>query len=498
MKQLTKRFLCAILSILSIICFSIGLVACNPNGGSSQGGANAKEELLAWATKTNEVVEYCDFYYAPMNIVSAGGNELLPTIKVTDSQGEGVALISDKFLIEDKGGYVVKYIVAYEGELYEKQITLNVVIADPNVFVADFGTYFAGIDSVLPSIVVMENDGEKIEYSYKVFNAENEEVSVRDGKINVNTAGDYFLSVFAQGQNGNAIEHKETFRVDEIPGGQDVVLKTNLNSNWFSTEDGDMPEGYTVYGYNGVKNTAKTMKVSFDIGMSLELLREKFVSIAFNVMYQGDGLNNTNVRTSENGANLPVYFHQLNEELANFGHWQEYTVTVPAAEFDGNLYFSSTGGDDASYCFGFKKVTAICDALVVEEFESEQVVYEEFSIPKAKYILNNVEQTGAEISISVQFNGEEVETAEKYTFGEEGKLKVTYTYGSLSKTITINVNNGRVLVTYSNIISKITNYSCTKGTAQVGDVSGAQYATEAAKALMFFAFDEDFIVPGPL
>ena len=160
MKNLYKRFICAILAVLSLICLAFGFVACGEENSRTD---NAKETLSAWATQTNETVDYYDYYFAPMDIIVAGEHELLPAVKVEDSKGEAVPLVSDKFLVEDMDGYVVKFVVAYNGETFEKKITLNVVIANPNVFVGDFGNCYAGVDALIPTVAVMENDGEKID-----------------------------------------------------------------------------------------------------------------------------------------------------------------------------------------------------------------------------------------------------------------------------------------------------------------------------------------------
>ena len=474
MLKLHKRFLTVVLFILSLSCFLLGFASCKNNNDKDK----VKEELVKWATKTSETVEYYDYYFAPMNIVSAEEQEFLPAVKVQDSEGTDVPLVSDKFLIEDMDGYVVKFIVGYNGEIFEKKITLNVVIANPNVFVGDIGVCYAGIDCLVPTIAVMENDGEKIDYTTKVVDAQNKEVSIVDGKFNASTAGEHFLTVSAQGKNGQTVVHKESFTVEEIPMGEDILLKnTEINADWYITADGLMPDDLTVYGYKGLKSNGKNMAVALDLGMSLDLLREKFVFVAFNIAYEGDGLNNVDLKFSQNGEAKPVYFEQTEEMMPNFSHWQFYIVTVPTAEFDGNLYFSSVGGAEADYKLGFVSATAVCDGLIVSAYEQEQTINVEFTLPTVKYLLNNVEQTDADIAISASFNGVEVQVQDSYTFTEEGEFVVTYAYNGLIETVTFNVNRGKMLATTSNIISKTT---ITSGKATLGNVSGAQIPFGAA------------------
>lgn len=478
MKQRSfKYFLSVILGILSLMCFMFGFIACKGNEGETD---KTKEAITAWATQTNETVDYFDYYFAPMDIVVANGAEFLPAVKVENSKGEAVALVSDKFLVEDMDGYIVKFIVAYNGETFEKKITLNVVIANPNVFVGDLGNCYAGIDCLVPNIAVMENDGEKIDYSLKIFDSQNQELTITDGKFNAASAGQYFLTISTQGKNGNEIVHKEPFTVMDTPMGENLLLKDTLvNADWYTTEDGEMPEGFLVYGYKGIKSSGKNMQVAVDLGMSLELLREKFVSVEFDLMYEGDGTNAVNLKLSEDGAAIPVYNVQMETYYSSFIHWQRYIVKVPTADFDGNLYFSSTGGDDSIYKFGFIQATAICEGFVVDSYEKDQMTYEEFSLPTVKYIVNNVEKTDADIAVSATFNDAAIEVLDSYVFNEVGILNVTYTYKDLTETVTININRGKMLAGKSNLIEKIDNISWTMGEAQVGNISGGQYPAES-------------------
>lgn len=484
MKRISfKNILSGLLASLALTCFAFGFVACNKNEQENK----TKEEITAWATETNETVNYYDYYYAPIDILLANGEEFLPTVKVEDSNGEGVPLVSNKFLVEDVNGYEVKYLVAYNGEIFEKKITLSIVIKDPNVFVGDIENCYAGIDILVPTIAVMENDGEKLDYSYKVFNAQNEEVTVSDGKFNPPVSGDYYFVVTAQGENGNTIVHKEPFIVEDIPMGEDILLKSaEINTDWFSTPNGLMLENDTVYGYKGIISNGKDMTVALDLGISLEVLREKFVYISVVLMYWGDGINSVNLKYTPEGEPQPVYFTSgvdSDGEYPNFTFWQRYIVTVPTAEFDGNLYLSSTGDGTTSYKFGFVSATAKCDGLIVGEYEKEQMLNGAFSMPSVTYVLNNVEQTDINVSVSAKFNGADIQVKDSYIFDEIGELVVTYTYKNLVKTITFNINTGKKLVTSENLMRKIVSSSYTVAAPQIGNVTGGMYATEAAYAI---------------
>ena len=478
MLKLRKNRLTIVLFMLSVCCALVGLASCKKDNENKN---KIKEGLVQWATQTNETVEYYDYYFAPMDIVAVEGKEFLPAVKVQDSKGTDVALVSDKFLIEDMGGYVVKFIVGYNGAAYEKTINLNIVIANPNIFVGEVGDCYVGIDCLVPAVAVMENDGEKINYTTQILNAQNQELEIVDGKFKATAAGEHFLTISAKGKNGQEVIRKEAFTVKEIPIAKDVLLKnTEINSDWYTTPDGSMPEGFTVYGYKGIKSTGKNLTVALDIGMSLELLREKFVSLAVVVTYQGDGQNNVNVKLSPDGEPIRVYSSMANQTSPSFIHWQYYTITVPTAEFDGNLYFVSTAADDTEYTFSFVSATAVCDGLFVSDYEQEQTINVEFAIPTVKYVLNHVEQTDADIAISATFEDEPVPVQDRYTFAEEGEFVVTYTYKALVETVKFRISRGKMLATSSNIISKTT---VTAGKATLGNVSGAQYPAYAASCI---------------
>ena len=471
MKKFYKYFINAAICILGI-CLSIGLAACGSSGGSSESSSTAErnEELSRWATASSETVNYYDFYYAPTNIISVGGYDFIPSVKVTDSKGEGVPLVSDKFLIEDMGGYTVRYIVPYAGNLYEKRVNLSVVIADPNVFGGEIKDCYVGIDHLVPEIAVMENDGTRIDYSYKIFDAHNAEVAVSGGKFNVAAAGAYTLNIYATGVNGKQVECTKPFTVSEIPEGRDILLKnTEESDDWYTTENGEMPENYKVYGYRGIKSLGKNLKVSLDLGISLELLREKFTSVSIVLAYEGDGENNVDVRLSENGAKQNVFSHATNQTYQGLIFWQISTITVPTAEFDGNLYFSSTGGEGALYKLGFVSATAVCGGFVLEEYQGTRLINEEFSAPDIKYVVSGVEKT---LNVTARFNGATIALKDVYSFSEAGELEITYEYGDKKTVVNITVSDSKILVGSSNLIAKTTLVS---GKAAIGNVSGAMY-----------------------
>jgi len=441
-----KKLFLMILSLVATI-FCLFAVGCglpdflNPNGGNTQEEVQAEvdAELTQWANTSSSTCDYFTSRKLEVVMVSCSdGVEYLPFLEVFDSKGEGVAVIGNAFDVEDLDGYTVKYTINAYGKKYVKTVNLSVNIPDPFVFFGEYEEYYKGVYAYLPEIVVLDANGESIEYTYKLKAPNGEDVAIENARFRPTVSGDYTLSVEAVGMNENPVSLTETLSVQEIAVGVDVELQNSKKNNgWYSAEGVDFATD--IYGNKAIDiNSADVVATALDLGMSLEELKATFDYVEFTLCFYGDG-SAAYLRYVPNGVNIKTQHYERGER-AYLDFWQSHTFQIATENFDGNIYTQAVWSDQTKYQIALVKAVGCFEkSIEVSEYSEQAIQSVAYEIPSAKYYIRDVEQE-EEVSLTVKLNGNIVETnGSTVTFEEAGQAELIYSVGKTKKVVTISV-----------------------------------------------------------
>lgn len=200
-----------------------------------------------------ETVGLGENYILPSGVVfDATGNNYRVIYEVKDSNGEKVSVLNGRFKVKEMGE--AKYVITCYAEIDEEKyltrtITLNVVDRSaPTISATTMPFAFVGTEYTIGGVKISDNTAEDVTPSYQVFDENNNEVAVQNGKFTPESKGEYTLKITATDSTGNTNNKEVPIYVREPMG---TYVLENFNDEYglpvFSVKEAMLTEEDVVY-----------------------------------------------------------------------------------------------------------------------------------------------------------------------------------------------------------------------------------------------------------
>ena len=205
-----KKLLVLILSVIALLCMTLGVVGCSQK----------EIELVGFDDITVEGVLYEDFSVAGyLMAVDTEDNVYKGTVEVTDSDNNPVELSFNRFVPETLEPYTARVSVDLpDGETKTRIITIEIKDKSRPKFEYSSELYTGTVGSAyeLPTITATKPSGDVLTATTKVYfndNGTDKEQTVTDGKFIPQAAGKYTLSAIVTDKYGYEYEDKRTVTI---------------------------------------------------------------------------------------------------------------------------------------------------------------------------------------------------------------------------------------------------------------------------------------------
>lgn len=204
-----------LISILSLIMFlSVGFaVACSSNDA----------ELIDFNDETVEVAYQSTYVLSPeLVVLDSEGNVYKATATVKDSKEQEVKLFAERFVVEDKDGYIANITVDALETTVTRTLTIKVIDKSmPKISVSDLSVGTVGEEYVIPEISVNKVfDDVEPTIGVQVINVDtNEECAIENNKFTPNKGGIYKLVITAIDQYGGKTVIEKFFQIRSAVAG---------------------------------------------------------------------------------------------------------------------------------------------------------------------------------------------------------------------------------------------------------------------------------------
>jgi len=185
-----KKLLVLILSVIALLCMTLGVVGCKDKA----------IELVGFDNVTVEGNLYEDFSVAGYMIaIDTNDNVYKGTVEVTDYENNPVELVFNRFEIKTLNPYLIKVSVKLPNdEIKTREITIQVKDSSTPKFSYSFKPYTGTVGSIytLPTATATKAAGDVLTATTKVYfndNGAEKEQTVTDGKFIPQVAGKYIL-----------------------------------------------------------------------------------------------------------------------------------------------------------------------------------------------------------------------------------------------------------------------------------------------------------------
>lgn len=258
-----RKTLKNLLAVMAILCVGAGAAACG-GGGSSTGSSQSSSATQSSSSSENsssveESVTLTDFVdgaedvgYGQMyslSLMAKGDNGKLYSVQgsVATANGDAVEVLNGKFIVADKGGYVITYSFTSAGETVTRKVTLTVkALADPVIQIdGDTTAVLCGDTYTIPTATAYDYYDGELTTTVKVYqkqaNGDKEIVfDVENNSFTTESAGEYYVSYQATNSANTTMTKNLSF----------YVRKAAEAGEWDSFDDNGCV--YTMNKYDGI------------------------------------------------------------------------------------------------------------------------------------------------------------------------------------------------------------------------------------------------------
>lgn len=249
MKRMTLKNLLALLATLSCVFGAAAVSGCANGGANNSSNVSSVITLVDFKDETVDVA-YGKTYTLQLMAKDDKGNMQSLKATVTTKDGKPVDVLNGKFVVLDKGGYVIEYKFENGGKTTTRKVTLNVIALAKPVIEVDGQTsaVISGRNYIIPTCTAIDYYDGELTPTVEIYKKSTDgndvkvEYDAEYGVYTTSEAGEYYVLYSATNSSQKQGEKRLTFYVRESADA----------GEWDSFDD--IGCEYSISRYDSLKN----------------------------------------------------------------------------------------------------------------------------------------------------------------------------------------------------------------------------------------------------